>query len=123
MVLQLSDRNTVDYVIGVGTAAIAIWKRRLICRSLYMGLYTYSHRIKDTEKLKRIRSMVFLRNNSIFAHGLGPVGEEEFMKFKSFVKEMFQEFCRVEDICFESWMQEMQWVNPLDSKYYIGTEV
>lgn len=78
---------------------------------------------KHTEKLKRIRSMVFLRNNSIFAHGLGPVGEEEFMKFKSFVKEMFQEFCRVEDICFENWMQEMQWVNPLDSKYYIGTEV
>ena len=53
MVLQLSDRNTVDYVIGVGTAAIATGKRRLICRSLYMGLYTYSHRIKDTEKLKR----------------------------------------------------------------------
>lgn len=41
------------------------------------------------DKLKRIRSMVFLRNNSIFAHGLGPVGAQDFGKFKKFVLEMF----------------------------------
>lgn len=52
------------------------------------------------EKLKRIRAMVFLRNNSIFAHGLGPVSHNDFLKFKLFVSEVFQEFCAIEKIDF-----------------------
>ena len=52
------------------------------------------------EKLKRIRAMVFLRNNSIFAHGLGSVSHNDFLKFKLFVSEVFQEFCVIEKIDF-----------------------
>ena len=40
----------------------------------------------DIIMLKRIRAMVFLRNNSIFAHGLGPVKKEDFEKFRKFVE-------------------------------------
>ena len=50
--------------------------------------------------LKRIRSMVSLRNNSIFAHGLGPVGNHDFYKFRDFVKEIFEVFCKIEGIDF-----------------------
>lgn len=39
---------------------------------------------RHIDKLKRIKSMVYLRNNSIFAHGLGPVGEMDYRKFKKF---------------------------------------
>ena len=34
--------------------------------------------------------MVSLRNNSVFAHGLGPVGNHDFYKFRDFVKEIFE---------------------------------
>ena len=74
-------------------------------------------------KLKRIRSMVFLRNNSIFAHGLGPVSKNDFLKFKEFVREMFVEFCLIEEINFEEYIEKVSWVNPLNSKNYTGMEV
>ena len=74
-------------------------------------------------KLKRIRSMVFLRNNSIFAHGLGPVSQNDFLKFKGFVEEMFIEFCAIEKIEFEKYLEKVSWVNPLNSKNYTGMEV
>ena len=38
---------------------------------------SYDRQGDVVNKLKRIRSMVFLRNNSIFAHGLGPVSRED----------------------------------------------
>lgn len=69
-------------------------------------------------KLKRIRSMVFLRNNSIFAHGLGPVGQDDFLKFKAFVINMFKEFCGIERIDYQSLQQAITWLNPMDSKNY-----
>lgn len=78
---------------------------------------------RHIDKLKRIRSMVFLRNNSIFAHGLGPVGKEDFLKFKKFVEEIFMELCNIEQVDFEQEKQIISWVNPLESKYYSGTEV
>ena len=77
---------------------------------------------KHIDKLKRIRSMVFLRNNSIFAHGLGPVGKEDFLKFKRFVEEMFQELCVIEKVDFDRQKELMSWINPLDSKFYSGME-
>ena len=66
--------------------------------------------------------MVFLRNNSIFAHGLGPVGKADFLKFKSFVEEMFMELCRIEEIEFQREKEVVTWVNPMDSKYYSKLE-
>lgn len=75
---------------------------------------------KEIEKLKRIRSMVYLRNNSIFAHGLGPVNREDFLRFKEFVQSMFREFCCIEQIDFEKYSQDIAWVNPMDSIYYTG---
>lgn len=74
--------------------------------------------VPPIDKLKRIRSMVFLRNNSIFAHGLGPVPARDFQKFKSFVAEEFQEFCKIEKLDFHSYMRNMTWLNPVESENY-----
>ena len=74
------------------------------------------------EKLKRIRSMVQLRNNSIFAHGLGPVGREHFKKFKEFVVDIFEEFCVLENIDFKAYRKKITWIDPLQSMYYTGLE-
>ena len=69
-------------------------------------------------KLKRIRAMVSLRNNSIFAHGLAPVETGDYMKFQKFVVELFMEFCTLEKIGFTKLSKQMEWVSPLDSIYY-----
>lgn len=74
------------------------------------------------EKLKRIRAMVYLRNNSIFAHGLGPVGNEPFDKFKKFVTEFFEEFCILEKIDYRTYRRKMVWIDPFQSMYYTGLE-
>lgn len=77
---------------------------------------------RHVDKLKRIRSMVYLRNNSIFAHGLGPVGKTNFEKFKKFAEEIFRELCVIEDVNFAAEKRIMEWVNPMDSEYYSRTE-
>ncbi len=69
-------------------------------------------------QLKRIRSMVSLRNNSIFAHGLGPVKESDYYKFRDFVSEMFLDFCKVEEIDFKTYGNACHFLNPINSKYY-----
>lgn len=78
---------------------------------------------RHLDKLKRIRSMVHLRNNSIFAHGLGPVGRADFLKFKNFVEKMFMELCGIEQVDFAAEKSLMTWINPMDSQYYSGAEV
>lgn len=65
------------------------------------------------EKLKRIRAMVSLRNNSIFAHGLAPVKKTDFIKFKNFVEELFQQLCGIEGIPFELYFQQIKWITPV----------
>lgn len=73
--------------------------------------------------LKRMRSMVYLRNNSIFAHGLGPVSQNDFKKFKGFVEESFRLFCKIEKIDFDTYQTNMELVNPMESRnYFIGME-
>ena len=62
--------------------------------------------------------MVFLRNNSIFAHGLGPVGINDFKKFQKFVLEIFERFCAIEKINYKEYQENMAWIDPLESKYY-----
>lgn len=77
---------------------------------------------RHVDKLKRIRSMVHLRNNSIFAHGLGPVSVQDFQKFKEFVTELFQEFCAIEDVDFEASVRLFTWLDPMESSNYTGME-
>lgn len=77
---------------------------------------------KHIDKLKRIRSMVSLRNNSIFAHGLGPVSNDDFQKFKRFVEDLFREYCQLEEIPFDRLFEDTTWVNPFQSVYYAGME-
>ena len=62
--------------------------------------------------LKRMRSVVFLRNNSIFAHGLGPVSEGDYKKFRDFVLELFQHFCRIEKVSYKIYKEIFSWVMP-----------
>ena len=73
--------------------------------------------------LKRIRSMVYLRNNSIFAHGLGPVAREDYLKFRRFVEDMFRTFCAVEDVSFDDCLAEVTWIDPTKTAYYSKLEV
>lgn len=72
--------------------------------------------------LKRIRSMVYLRNNSIFAHGLGPVKKADYMKFSAFVKEMFLRYCQIEKIDFETFENIVKWISPIESDNYTSME-
>lgn len=74
---------------------------------------------RPVDKLKRIRSMVYLRNNSIFAHGLGPVVETDFNKFRIFVLDIFREFCVIEGVDFEGYSRSIEWLNPVHSKNYM----
>ncbi len=76
-----------------------------------------SEKIAGINKLKMIHSMVSMRNNSIFAHGLGPVSREEYNEFKGFVETIFCEFCQIEE--YKSWIA---WINPIQSKNYSGSQ-
>lgn len=73
----------------------------------------------EINKLKRIRAMVYLRNNSIFAHGLGPVSYNDYLKFKNFVLEIFRSFCGIERVNFQTYAGNIEWINPLRSKNYV----
>lgn len=68
--------------------------------------------------IKRIRSMVYLRNNSIFAHGLGPVSHKDFARFRTFVFDMFRNFCGIEKMDFEDCERCIDWINPMHSANY-----
>ena len=68
--------------------------------------------------LKRIRSMVILRNNSMFAHGLGPVSETSFLKFEAFVLELFQKYCEVEKVSMKYYSEAVWELDPRESEYY-----
>lgn len=69
-------------------------------------------------KLKRLRSVVYLRNNSIFAHGFSPVSKEDYDKFKEFVLLLFRQFCELEQIDYMKYSEKMEWVNPLETGNY-----
>ena len=62
-------------------------------------------------QLKQIRSKVFLRNNSIFAHGLGPVSKQDYEKFRDFVVKMFERLCRIEKIPYKEYSEEFCWIS------------
>lgn len=71
--------------------------------------------------IKRIRSMVYLRNNSIFAHGLGPVSHKDFVRFRTFVFDMFRSFCAIERMDFRDCEKYIAWINPMLSENYART--
>lgn len=73
---------------------------------------------KVGSQLQRIRTMVFLRNNSIFAHGLGPVKKSDYYRFRNFVHEMFEKYCACEKISFAVYKEASIFLNPINSKYY-----
>lgn len=62
--------------------------------------------------LKLIRSKVYLRNNSIFAHGLGPVKPDEYRRFSTFVTDMLKNHCEKEKISFEEYSESVRFVIP-----------
>jgi len=62
--------------------------------------------------LRKIRSKVYLRNNSIFAHGLGPVKQEEYGAFSGFVTEIMKEHCKLEKLDFVSYCENVRWIIP-----------
>jgi len=76
---------------------------------------------RDIDFIKRLRSMVYLRNNSIFAHGLGPVGEANYTKFREFVVLVLKRFCRIENIDFDKMALNVTYINPRQSKFYTKT--
>lgn len=65
--------------------------------------------------LQQMRSKVYLRNNSIFAHGLGPVSEGDYMKFKIFVVNLFKSLCHIEKISYQENSEIFSWIG-LDSE-------
>ena len=75
---------------------------------------------RNVELISRIRHMVYLRNNSIFAHGLGPVGKQNYEIFRNFVIDMLGKFCGLEGIPMKKCIDNVTWLNPMDSKYYSG---
>lgn len=75
---------------------------------------------KHTDFIRHIRSMVYLRNNSIFAHGLGSVGQKNYETFRNFAIEIIGKFCRLESINMNQYMDDVTWLNPMNSKYYSG---
>ncbi len=77
---------------------------------------TEGHTHNAINTLKQIRNMVSLRNNSIFAHGLGPVGVEDYLRFRKFVEQMFRDFCRIEGVDFDTCTEHMAWLNPKQSR-------
>lgn len=106
-----SDREYLPY-------PIALLDGYILLAALGDALMTETNSATPVHMLKRIRSMVSLRNNSIFAHGLGPVGNHDFYKFRDFVKEIFEKFCAIEGISFEEYEMQFRFLNPIDSRYY-----
>lgn len=77
---------------------------------------------KNINLLKQIRSKVLLRNNSIFAHGLGPVEKADYIRFRDFVVQMFQKFCGIEKIDFGQYQKKMEWIMPRSSRNYVSED-
>lgn len=76
----------------------------------------YSPNRDPVNILKQMRSMVFQRNNSIFAHGLGPVSKRDYEKFRDFVITVFNQFCKIEHIDFEQEKKIFWWLQPDGNK-------
>ncbi len=66
--------------------------------------------------LKQMRSKVYLRNNSIFAHGLGPVPKKDYEKFRDFVGEIFERFCQIEKVDLKKMKAVYQWISLKEEK-------
>ena len=73
---------------------------------------------KNIVFLKQLRSMVYLRNNSIFAHGLGPVGKSDYTRFRDFVIEVLSKYCLLESINMRQYIEDLRWISSMHSVYY-----
>ena len=72
---------------------------------------------KASDQCKRLRSVVYLRNNSIFAHGYAPVSYQDYLKFKNFVEDLFEKMCVLESIEYNKWQDKVAFLDPTNSKY------
>lgn len=72
---------------------------------------------RASDQCKRLRSVVYLRNNSIFAHGYAPVSYQDYLKFKNFVEGLFERMCLLENVDYNEWLEKVTFFNPTDSKY------
>ena len=72
---------------------------------------------KASDQCKRLRSVVYLRNNSIFAHGYAPVSYQDYLKFKNFVEDLFEKMCVLEGIEYNKWQDKVAFLDPTNSKY------
>lgn len=113
---QVFGRRTGDYL----PDQVSLLEGFIILLALGDEIVTEG-KVTNINLLKKIRFMVFLRNNSIFAHGLGPVGYGDFSKFKAFVLEMFKAFCHIEKIDYREGIRSISWLDPMDSVFYTSS--
>lgn len=72
---------------------------------------------RAVDQCKRLRSVVYLRNNSIFAHGYAPVSYQDYLKFKNFVESLFEDMCVLENVDYNEWLDKVTFFNPSNSRY------
>lgn len=94
--------------------AIALLDGYIILAALKDPLLA-SMNISSVNMLRRIRGLDFLRDNSIFAHGLVPVEAKDHEKFKALVLDLFKSYCRIEEIPFEESCERFVWIGPMGS--------
>lgn len=97
--------------------AISLLDGYMILAALKDPLLT-SMKMSSVNMLRRIRAMDFLRDNSIFAHGLGPVAAKDYEKFRDFAVEFFKEYCKIEKISFEKISESFVWINLMEAAKY-----
>ena len=102
---QLFQRNISDYLAD----QVSLLDGFVILSALKDPITGGSEK-EAVQFLRMIRSKVFLRNNSIFAHGLGPVKPDEYRKFSEFVTGLIRRHCEIEEIDFDSCDETFRWV-------------
>ena len=95
----------------------------IILYCLEDALLANTKEITGMHLLKKIRSKVLLRNNSIFAHGLTAVSYEDYEVFKGLSIDIFKRFCILEGLNFSEYVDKTKPICPFDSDYYSGPEV
>lgn len=101
---------------------ISLFDGFIILYCLEDGLLSDTKEISGMQLLKKIRSKVLLRNNSIFAHGLTAVSYEDYEVFKGLSIDIFKKFCALEKVNFSEYEDKTRPICPFDSDYYSGPE-
>lgn len=100
---------------------IALLDGYILLAALHDPIVTGQDDKETMSNLNQIRNKVRLRNNSIFAHGLGPVSEADYERFRALVEATFHRFCEIEHIDYEAAYRKTIWLNPVNSANYMKT--